>query len=136
MTMRITRRIAAFLAIATVLSASRILNAADVPVRTAVYTTNDRAAVASNELAATSPGGVKVTPVQYRRWGAYYAPYYGYGYYGPRPYAAYRPYVYNYGYAYGVPNYYYGGYRPYAYGGYAPYGTFYRGGMYRGYYGW
>ena len=92
------RFFALFLAVATVFAATQTAIAGDAPVRTTQYTISDSPSTTA-----------AVTPVAYRRWGAYYRPYYA-PYYAYRPYYTNRPY-----YAYRYPGYY-RPYRPYVYG--------------------
>ncbi|HTM55576.1 MAG TPA: hypothetical protein VL175_16220 [Pirellulales bacterium] len=99
------------------LAAAQFARAADVPVRTAVYTENGATA---SLLAPAQPASATITPVRW--WGGYYRPYYAYRPYAP--YYAYRPYYAPgpayYGYRYPVS-------RPYTYGYNGFYGTGYRG---------
>ncbi|WP_145258630.1 hypothetical protein [Calycomorphotria hydatis] len=112
---------------------SSYLNAAEVPIRTAIYNS-----------------GVDDAPVQQTGWGGWYGYKglgYGYGYYGA--YSAFRPYGYSlyrpsyYGYGFYRGGYGLGYYSPYAYGGSLAYNPFYYSPRYYGwsyykpsYYGW
>jgi len=101
-------------ALASICSLSQPLQAADVPVRKAVYSSDDAAVPTVNVSQVVVAGPVVVPgPVVYRPYRAYYRPY-------AAPYRAYyRPNVYR---PYVAP------YRPYRYGAaYAPYYSGYRG---------